>query len=139
MMGIRSATRERDAAAAPAKTGHANRSQTMTRTSSIAPVLFALAATLGVMAVPARTMAAEANGQLPTVSVPVADLDLATPEGQRQLDRRIRKAARTVCGGEIAATGTRLRSRNAESCYQQALRQTRSMVAEKVARGHRAS
>jgi UrcA family protein len=112
----------------------------MTKTvSSLAPALFALAATLGVMAIPARTMAAEASDQPPTVSVSIADLDLATPEGQRQLDRRIRKAARAVCGGDDVTTGTRLRSRDAVSCYEQALRQTRLLVAERVAREYRAS
>lgn len=112
----------------------------MTKTAtSLTPVLFALAATLGVMAVPAKTMAATAEGQAPTVSVSIADLDLATPEGQRQLDRRVRKAARAVCGGDAATTGTRLRSTGAESCYAQALRQTRNLVAERVARDNRAS
>ncbi len=112
----------------------------MTKTTlSLAPALFALAATLGVMAVPAKTMAATTQGQAPTMSVSVADLDLATPEGQRQLDRRVRKAARSVCGGDAATTGTRLRSTGAEACYAQALRQTRTLVAEKVAREHRAS
>lgn len=38
----------------------------------------------------------EVNGSLST-EVTTADLNLASVEGQRQLDRRIRKAAATVC------------------------------------------
>ena len=42
--------------------------------------------------------------------VPTADLDLSTPEGKRQLEQRLARAAREVCG---VASDTDLEGKNA--------------------------
>ena len=57
-----------------------------------------------------------------TVRVEHADLDLSTAEGRDTLDRRIDRAARTVCGYGEQQMGTRIRSRDARECYRQARR-----------------
>lgn len=69
-----------------------------------------------------------------SVTVVYTDLDLATPAGQRSLHHRIAQAARRVCGIEEATTGTRMTSVDASDCYQQALRNVRTHVADAMRR-----
>ncbi len=71
------------------------------------------------------------------VAVSHADLDLATPEGQRRLDRRIARAARTICGIDMQVTGTRMASGDATACYDKALRDVRQRVASAIENGRR--
>ena len=55
-----------------------------------------------------------------SASVEYRDLDLATPEGLETLDRRIDRAARTICEFDAHEVGSRIRSRSARLCYDRA-------------------
>ena len=67
---------------------------------------FALALATVVLAVPA----AAAEDQPPRVAVHYDDLDLTSEAGQKQLDLRLERAAREVCGVDKTVIGTHLRS-----------------------------
>lgn len=64
-----------------------------------------------------------------TLKVSAADLDLATPEGQRKLDSRVEKAVRTVCRINDQTTGTRILNRDALTCLAKARSDARAQVA----------
>lgn len=64
-----------------------------------------------------------------SVDISVEDLDLTTPKGQKQLDRRIEQAARTVCRTTRPTTGSRVMSHEARSCLAKARAQAREQVA----------
>lgn len=66
------------------------------------------------------------------VEVRYADLNLATAEGQKTLERRIDRAAREACDYDQYATGTRLPSHAARSCYRKALDDVRTTMASKI-------
>jgi len=57
---------------------------------------------------------------LPTQTISTAGLDLNTPEGQRMLDQRIERAARSVCQVDDVPTGSRIRSMAARECLAKA-------------------
>jgi UrcA family protein len=80
----------------------------------IQSTILALAA--ATLAVPA--IAADDAGS--AVSVRYNDLNLASKAGQEELDRRLERAARSVCGLDAIRTGTRLRSAEARRCYREA-------------------
>lgn len=82
------------------------------RIQSLALALSAAAA----LSVPAMA----ADDQPNRTSVRYHDLDLSTEAGQKELDRRLDKAARQVCGMNAATTGSRVASRDARDCYRQA-------------------
>jgi UrcA family protein len=87
---------------------------------------FALAvAAATVVAVPAAAEVADKN----VAAVQYRDLDLATDAGREELERRLDKAARDVCGMSDVVTGSRIRSREARQCYAQA----RSQMTEQFA------
>lgn len=90
-----------------------------------------LAAALGAAAVFAAPAAAEAPA---TVAVKYSDLNLSTDAGQRQLERRIDAAARSICEVDSALTGTRLQSTEARKCYQDTRARVHEQVAELIAR-----
>jgi UrcA family protein len=91
---------------------------------------FALAlATIG-LAVPA----AAAEDKAPTVAVRYADLDLTSEAGQRQLDMRLERAAREVCGMDETMVGSHLRSTESRTCYREARRDLDREFAELVNR-----
>lgn len=69
------------------------------------------------------TPAVYAAEELRTVGVTHADLDLSTDEGKAELERRIDKAAKDICGSDEVQVGTRLRSREQRECYRQAKRE----------------
>lgn len=73
---------------------------------------------------------------LPTKAVQYEDLDLATPSGQTDLERRISRAAKSVC-----RTGARdLASLTLEKkCYRLALNSSREQVAQVVSNARRRS
>ena len=56
-----------------------------------------------------------AANDAPTASISVADLDLSTVEGQKALDRRIDRVARSICGAPYA-TGSRVLTPSARRC-----------------------
>jgi UrcA family protein len=89
-----------------------------------------LLATATLFAVTPGVAAAQASAQSATVSH--ADLDLATPEGQRRLERRIASAARKICGLDTQDTGTRMAPRDASACYRTALASVRERVAAAI-------
>jgi UrcA family protein len=75
-------------------------------------------------------------GQGNSAEVRYADLDLRTAEGKAELNRRIDKAARAVCGlDEAPTTGTRIRSRSKTTCYANAMRQIEPQFARLVDTG----
>lgn len=88
----------------------------MTKNSFLAPMLTAFA--LSAAAVPA----AAADPEIRSQTVFYGDLDLASDAGVAELDRRIDRAARNVCGFDNQRTGTRIRSAEMRNCHAQALR-----------------
>ncbi|HKT85475.1 MAG TPA: UrcA family protein [Novosphingobium sp.] len=66
------------------------------------------------------------------VQVRYADLDLASAQGQKTLERRIDRAAREACDYGPYTTGTRIPSQAAAACYRQALASAKTMMAAKV-------
>jgi UrcA family protein len=70
---------------------------------------------------------------VPTVAeertVSYADLNLASPEGQKALERRIANALEEVCEVPKVRTGTRLKSRSAQRCVDEASRNAKEQVA----------
>ena len=91
------------------------------------PPVYALAA-LG-LAGAAITPALAGNADRMSVSVSVADIDLATAKGQRTLDRRLEKAVRTVCRATDLTTGSRILSQESRVC----VAKTRASVKQQLA------
>ena len=60
------------------------------------------------------------SAQARSIDVNFADLNLASPEGQARLAKRVDSAARKVCGMDEQRVGTRIRSDEAASCYKAA-------------------
>lgn len=77
--------------------------------------ILAVAAALG-LALPAAPALAEYQ----SIAVSYGDLDLASPQGQKRLDRRIESAARKVCGYYGRTNASTLESTKARACYKQA-------------------
>ncbi|MBO80801.1 UrcA family protein [Citromicrobium bathyomarinum] len=87
-------------------------------------MLLGTIAALG-LALPTVAIAAENR----SIDVQYSDLNLATPEGQKALERRIDKAAKQVCGADEARTGTRVVDRDARICVRNAKRQIETQIA----------
>lgn len=76
---------------------------------------FALAtATLGLAFSTVPAFAASGATDLPQAELTFDDLDLSTPSGQKALDRRIDKLARSICGADTVTTGSRILSNSRE-------------------------
>lgn len=96
-------------------------------------ILTIAAALLGTATLFAATPGvASAETAQTAVAVRHADLDLATVAGQRALERRIARAARTICGMDEHVAGTRMSSPAATACYQRAQRDVRQRVATAI-------
>ncbi|MEE4454232.1 UrcA family protein [Novosphingobium resinovorum] len=80
--------------------------------------------TAGLFAAPAAFAA--------TSEVSYRDLDLATPQGQKELRTRIDHAARSVCRTSRPTTGTLVGSTIDRECYKQALHDVREHVAAAI-------
>lgn len=80
----------------------------------IRSTILALAAVA--LAIPAAATEADAG----SVGVRYNDLNLASKAGQEELDRRLDRAARSVCGMDAVRTGTRLASADSRRCYREA-------------------
>ena len=89
-----------------------------------------LALTAAVLAVPAVA----AEDQPPTVGVHYSDLDLTSEAGQKQLDLRLERAARNVCGMNETRVGSRLRANHSRECYREARRHLDQEFAQLVSR-----
>lgn len=87
------------------------------------PLALAAAATFVAPAV-----AVAAPEQTATTGVRYKDLDLNTEAGQKELEARLDKAAREVCGMDDISTGTRVSSRGARDCYRDARQQLGDQV-----------
>lgn len=85
-------------------------------------------AAASLIAAAAPSFAAEAAGK--SIAVSYKDLDLASIDGQKTLERRINKAARTVCGMDQVTTGSRIASTESRECYAQLTTKTRTAIAE---------
>ncbi|MDE8651749.1 UrcA family protein [Novosphingobium album (ex Liu et al. 2023)] len=83
---------------------------------------FAMAAALGIALTATASYARE-------VRVSYGDLNLATAEGQKKLERRLDQAARQACGFDEMTTGTRLRSAKTLACYKEAHAKARNDMA----------
>ena len=83
-----------------------------------------LMAALAVLALGAGTSAAAADN----IVVKYKDLDLASEEGQKSLDKRIDTAARSFCRFNSLQTGTRNTKRAQTECIEQARAQARAQV-----------
>lgn len=64
-----------------------------------------------------------------SVQVQYRDLDLSTVAGTEELNRRLDKAARQVCGLDTTTTGTRIKSRDSRRCYSETKQQLETQVA----------
>ncbi|MCR2834491.1 UrcA family protein [Parerythrobacter lacustris] len=92
----------------------------MTRTL-IASIAMAMA--VGTIAIPAHAE---------SLFVSYADLDLTSAAGQKSLETRINVAAKRVCGYHQEVPGSRIRTREAEQCYKQAVNDATRQVAARI-------
>ena len=94
---------------------------------TLAPLGHALA-TIG-LASAAITPVLAADVEQTTIAVRTSDLDLATHDGQKALDRRVDRAIRSVCRTTELRTGSRIMSQEARECLAKARVDTRQQVA----------
>lgn len=85
---------------------------------------------LATAALAAAPIAHAAEPEARSARVTYADLDLTTKEGLAELDRRVSRAAAVVCDLNDITVGTRIRSREARECFEQAKRQIDSQFAQ---------
>ncbi len=64
-----------------------------------------------------------------TAAITYDDLDLSTAEGKAELDRRVDKAAKDICGYSELKVGSRIVPAEARKCYKDALKQIKKSVA----------
>lgn len=88
---------------------------------------------LALAAPPALAQLPEQNPQQRITNLSVSDLDLATPQGQKELNWRINRAIRDVCQTGRQATGTRVMSHEARDCIAKARASAQAQVALKMA------
>jgi len=100
-------------------------------TSKLTLAAFAAAGFAAAISAPAS---AEQSDQTRVTAVRYSDLDLASESGQRAMQRRIELAAREVCGVDELATGTRIVSSSARTCYAQTLENLSREVAARTDR-----
>ncbi|KRA81577.1 UrcA family protein [Altererythrobacter sp. Root672] len=65
---------------------------------------------------PAVAFAGE-NQTTQRVRIAYKDLDLSSDAGQKELDRRMDKAARDACGMDEKVTGSRIATSESRQCY----------------------
>lgn len=87
-----------------------------------------------------RTLALAAAMMMPasafasTVELKYDDLDLSTPQGMAQLDKRVQRAAKQVCTSHQITTGS-IRTANVDQkCYKEALAKLQDQLAAVSAR-----
>ena len=86
------------------------------------------AAALGLVCSTATPVLAGNVEQL-SVKVRLSDINLASPSGQKLLDRRIEYAARTVCRADVPTTGSRILTQDKRDCLAKARTDARQQVA----------
>ena len=82
---------------------------------------------LAAAALAAMTVSAASTAHAETLKY--NDLELSTKAGQKELDRRIARAARSYCQAQLKPTGTRIQSRGTVEC----VRGVKQELSEKVA------
>jgi len=97
--------------------------------------IFLALASFAMAATPLAAAHAAQDGEQRVVGVTFRDLDLSTEAGRAELDRRIDRAARSACGMEETALGTRLPSRDQRACFTDAKSQLDRQFASVIARG----
>lgn len=95
----------------------------MLKNALFAAPLAALA-TVGLMAAAAPSPASAAEK-----AVRYDDLNLATIDGQKQLERRLTAAAKEVCEFDMITTGTHIPSAESRTCYKQAKASSKQQMA----------
>ncbi|MXO86879.1 UrcA family protein [Altererythrobacter aurantiacus] len=78
--------------------------------------LFAAASALAVAMPASAQMVEQAQ-----IEVEYTDLNLASQKGQDRLERRLKKAAREVCGLDQQRTGSRIVDQKTQACYKMAM------------------
>jgi UrcA family protein len=64
-----------------------------------------------------------------SAAVTYSDLDLSTPQGMAKLDKRIERAAKSVCSRHEVITGSITSTTTDQKCYQDALAKLKDQVA----------
>jgi UrcA family protein len=101
----------------------------MRKMKTPAKTLATALAACGLAAAAMATPAHAADAERMTISVPTADINLATAAGQRTLDRRLQKAARTVCRTDSLTVGSRIMTQEARECLARARADARQQLA----------
>lgn len=91
--------------------------------------LLTAVAAMGIAAAPQLAMADEVVSQQREVRF--YDLDIQTPEDQAELERRIRRAAKDVCG--VGPTKSLNERAAANACYREAMTRGQARMAQKIA------
>lgn len=78
-----------------------------------------------------------AKAESKTTQVHYNDLDLTTEDGKSELDRRLERAARSVCDLGESNVGTRIASREGKKCYKEARKQLDRQFAKLIEDGAR--
>lgn len=85
--------------------------------------------TIRTLALAAAMMMVPASAFASTVELKYDDLDLSTPQGMAQLDKRVDRAAKQVCTSHQITTGS-IRSTNVDQkCYKEALAKLKDQLA----------
>jgi UrcA family protein len=87
-----------------------------------------LALAAAMMIVPASAFAST------TVELKYDDLDLSTPQGMAQLDKRVERAAKQVCTSHQITTGSIRTGTVDQKCYKEALAKLQDQLAALSAR-----
>jgi hypothetical protein len=87
-----------------------------------------LATAIGALGLTAPAFASPAATSAPTERVSYADLDLATPEGQAALQKRVARAAWRVC--RTLSDGSPLDAERHETCYREARQRLNVQIAQ---------
>lgn len=89
------------------------------------------AAALGLALAAAPTLANAPKQRMATITT--SDIDLATPKGHKELNRRIDRAVRSVCQINNLAAGSRTLTHEAHTCIAKARTSAQSQVARIMA------
>jgi UrcA family protein len=73
-------------------------------------------------------LAAQPAMAAPQVAIDYRDLDLSTPQGQKELDHRLTRAARQVCRTTAVQTGSNVRSWVDPDCVKEVVARSRAQV-----------
>ena len=88
---------------------------------------FLAAAAVSALLATSPALADDSKAQNATVTY--EDLDLSTEEGRKELDERIKIAARRSCDAGRHTTGTRSNTREERRCVSAAIKRTKSALA----------